>query len=433
MTRPRDRYGMDWTMPLGNPQRTNSLTLRGSGSGPRGLILFLSETLWGGDDSDRAAITCRAYDFSGREMWRFDKDTDHYTQYMIRVHSGNVFLVDPKGYSSAVEIDMTTGKEIGSTNVPPGFVWQGISVSTKNGKINLSEYPSGREVFSREFVCDYYDSGDYLGLLGVVDGKAVFDFEQKFVIIDLGNPDGFVQKAKERPEGNVFKLVNMDENGIVGVHHSADAATRMDEETFTGKDENEFSSLVYLGYDGSLAGEPFEFGMQVFPNRMAMLEGRVYLEIGQARFGEGGSYESASMYCFDLSQGRDVWSRKNGRDAVPTPELVYLDGAAVAVNGEGGTEWEVEKLDPEPFGMTEYDFHDGKREGKLRLQGRSISADFVVRHLSGARPGNQFAKEHYIRMIDRFTGKEVGLWRIEDPYADRSSIPKDMICVDFLR
>jgi outer membrane protein assembly factor BamB len=234
----------------------------------------------------------------------------------------------------------------------------------------------------------------------------VADYGDKILILDVKNPGNLIVKDKEMGKGELFKLVNMDENGIVGSYYSEGAPSSMDDQKLGGKKPGVFSSLVYLDYKGQFKWDPVEFGMHIYPAKMPMLNGRVYLDIGQREMYYG---DVTSLYCFDLKNKTDLWKRSHGRGVVPTEDLVYSNGGAIAVNEYGETVWDTESL--------------GR---SIRLLHLSITRDHVVRHIEDSEARD---KGCFIEVIDRYNGTEIAKWEIQNP--SRGEIHSQlMMCVD---
>lgn len=397
----------DWVMPLGNSQKTNSLVVK-KPADLEGLVIVLDSISIGEYMSGKLSVICRAYDYQGRQEWKFEKEADWDSSYFLRIHNNNILLVDKDKFDKTVEIDSLTGQKIRTVDFHPEYVWRSISINKKGNGIKLIKYPSGETIYEKNFPeSGHYDTEEYKGLLGIVDGKAVVDYGHKILIIDLKKPNNYIERDKKIGEDEIFKLVNIDEDGIVGSYYSKNAPHSMDDSKFGGKKEGAFSSLVYMGFDGEFKFEPVEFGLHVYPKGMAMLNGKVYLEIGQREMYHG---DTSSLYCFDLRNRKDLWSRKFGWGAIPTRDLVYIDNGKMAVNEYGEEVWKIEG-------------------GGIftRLLDISVTRDYVVRHIENY---DWSTKEYFIQVLDRFNGREVANWQIKKSYEGRMT-PDAMICADF--
>jgi hypothetical protein len=417
-----DAESNDWTMPQGNPQRTNTSNLRGVSSGLEGLVLTLNhqysyrETV-SGDEYD-CSVTCSAYDYNAHQVWErtisLGKDIDCFHGFKLLIHNNNVLIIDKEGYGgNEFELDLLTGEKVRTFELRPSYVYDGKAIYGGGG---IRSYPSD-ETNHDGFKLpeeDYYS--ERAEVLGIVGGKVVYDYDDYLVIMPLDNPEdvNIIRKRISSKEKLIFS--NMDEDGIVGVHHSEDAIRSIGKE---GK-EGEFSKLVYIGFDGDVRLE-HEFGLHVYPDDIRLLDGSAYLEVGRSSSHPSGSHER-NIVCFDLGEERDVWIRKSGLDIVPTPELVYLSRGEEALDHMGGDVWKLEDLDEDFFGL--------QSGVSAYTPFSSITANYIVQLININRGAYQ--DSYFLRVNNRLTGRELDKRRLHESEDDGSSFTlQDMVCVDF--
>jgi len=329
----------NWAMPSGNPQRTNCIT---SPNLDRGLVIILEDIMEEPYEEEKRRIRINAYNFYGEKEWEFEKKTDWEGRYQFIPVNGNILLTDLDCFEDGgVEISAQSGKVVRRINFNPLFIYNNTGVERGSGVLRFRKYPSGEMIYEKRFLDEAVASFDEKSnLLGIINNKAVIDCKKKFLILDVNNPEKNIIKKKEMGANEKMSLVNMDENGIVGSYYSKNASSSMDNQRLGGRSPDVFSSLVYLGFDGKLKWDPFEFGLHVFPEGMPLINGRVYLDVGQL---EHRGMKFSSLYCFDLENREVLWKRYNGGLVIPTEEVVYTNSGEIAVDGFGKEIWKFEK------------------------------------------------------------------------------------------
>lgn len=407
----------DWTMLLGNPAHTNCFTLK-KDLDLSGLILSSYVTV--DMSNDVGYVYCEAYNYDGVKVWNFKKKVREDPGHILRIHNNNLLLLDTWGIDPSFELDILSGKELSSCELSSMYVWKGIGIGAKDGCIKLTKYPSGEEIFSKQIDEQYCDSNR---ILGIVEGTAVIDFTKKFVIMDLNNPKEAKVVEKSLRSGEIFKLVNMDNEGIVGIHHSENAHIFMDDDYISGRKEGEFSRLIYLNHDGNPQFDPIAFGQHVFPEGMPLLDGKVYLTVGQERSAMAGGRHSR-LYCYDLHTNTDVWCRSIGTKAIPTNDLTYIHNGTAAVKSNNGSDVWKATLNPEDFG-----YNQDSMLSNFMINQTSVTAEYVIQLIDNCRDRSTY----FLRIMDRFSGRNKEVIKIQNPDNQSELYQTRMICVDFAR